>query len=48
LSQVEKDELIEHVKSLPISNEEKVRVLRELGAEYGIEITEDDIRRLLE
>jgi len=36
------------VKSLPVSNEEKVRVLRELGAEHGIEITEDDIRKLFE
>ena len=48
MSQVDKEELIEHVKSLPIRNEEKIRVLRELAAEYGIEITEEDTRKLFE
>ena len=48
MSQVDKEELIEHVKSLLIRNEEKIRVLRELAAEYGIEITEEDTRKLFE
>ena len=48
MSQVDKEELIEHVKSLPISGQEKVRVLQELGREYGIEITEEDIRKIFD
>jgi hypothetical protein len=48
VSESEVEEVIKEIRRMPVTSDEKIRLLRAWGKENGVEITEEHIRKLLE
>jgi len=47
VSESEVDAVIEEIKGMPITTDEKIQMLRAWGKENGVEITDEHIQKLL-
>jgi hypothetical protein len=48
VSESELEEVIKEIKRMPITSDEKIRLLRAWGKENGVEIRDEHIQKLFE